>query len=498
MRHFDVLEQKRPVPVIHESADGVVVARLAFGVGSCDEPVTLAGITHLVEHLAVRGALPIALPHNATTADHVTVFEVQAATNDQALTALQRLADSIGCLLEASDADVAHERKVIAGEDRLRYHEQVASVHTVRFGPAGLGRAGAGSAAVAGITAAELRRWVADHFVAENAVVTVAGGVAPASAIDLRLPSGKPAGCVGNGTGSTRNRVLAESQLSGIAVSVVVAAPVARLLEAVVEHELFASLRITAGLAYAVEAHTLDVDRDRAVVGVVAETEPGDAGRAIDLVIETLHRLAAQGPSDATIAAIDTARALNHLDQAARADAAIWASMTEQLRGVGRAVRFDTAVSTVEVDELREALTRALSTLVVCIDEDAEVDLPTLAQRHGLSFRSSEPGRPVQQGLRLPKRSRSSYRDAFLPGWASVSVEIDGHELVIKPRGSAARVLDLSTAAVVGTRGDDGVTVVDADGNAFHVRADEWWRGPRLVESVIAATPAHLIRRFAD
>ncbi|WP_267422045.1 MULTISPECIES: insulinase family protein [unclassified Curtobacterium] len=498
MRHFDVLEQKRPVSVLHEPADGVVVARLAFGVGSCDEPVTVAGITHLVEHLAVRGALPIALPHNATTADHVTVFEVQATTTDQAMTALQRLADSIGGLLEVSDDDVTHERKILAGEDRLRYHEQVASVHTVRFGPAGLGRAGAGSAAVAATTAAELRRWVAERFVAENAVVTVAGGRAPASAIDLRLPSGEPAGPVGNGTGSTRDRVLAASQLSGIAASVVVAAPVARLLEAVVEHELFASLRITAGLAYAVEAHTLDVDRETAVVAVVAETESDDAARATDLVIETLHRVAAQGPSDQTIAAIDAARALNHLDQAARADALIWASMTERLRGVGRPVRFDTAVSTVEVDELRAALTPALSTLVVCVDEDAEVDLPTLAQRHGLSHRSSEPGRPLQQGVRLPKRSRNSYRDAFLPGWASVHVEIHGHELVIKPRGSEARILDLREAAVVGTRGDGGVTVVDADGNAFHVRADEWWRGPRFVKSVIAATPAHLIRRFAD
>ncbi len=49
-------------------------------------------------------------------------------------------------------------------------------------------------------------------------------------------------------------------------------------------------------------------------------------------------------------------------------------------------------------------------------------------------------------------------------------------------------MVDLAEAAVVGRRGDLGVTVVDGAGNTLHLRADEWWRGRRMVDAVVRAT----------
>lgn len=320
MPHRDVLPENLPVPVVHEPLDGVVTVRLAFGVGTCDEPVTLAGITHLVEHLAVRGALPIAAPLSATTHDRVTVFEVVSTTVADGLAELERIARAIGDLLSVSDDAVAHERKVLEREDGLRHHEQVPSIHTHRFGPAGPGRSDAGAAATAGISADEVQRWVTERFAAENAIVTVTGGDAAPASVHLPLPSGSAAGPIAPWAGPIHGRLLAASPLSGTAVSVLVRSDVALLLDAVLEDELFTALRIEAGLAYSVEGHVLDVDRDRAVVSVAADTDEGDVVAATDRILATLHRIAAEGPSPATVAEIDAARALNELDASARAD----------------------------------------------------------------------------------------------------------------------------------------------------------------------------------
>ncbi|SBN61761.1 hypothetical protein GA0004736_0652 [Curtobacterium sp. 9128] len=75
-------------------------------------------------------------------------------------------------------------------------------------------------------------------------------------------------------------------------------------------------------------------------------------------------------------------------------------------------------------------------------------------------------------------------------------VRLDGTDLVLLPRRGDARVIDLSGVSVVGTRGDDGLTIVDADGFVFQIRRDEWWQGRRLIAAVRSATPAELVRPF--
>jgi len=499
-----VPEQLRPVPTVHASAPGVVEARLAFGVGSCDEPVTLAGITHLVEHLAVRGALPITTWHNATTHDHVTFFEVTTETTDEALALLGRFAASVSALAETTDDTVVRERRVLEKEDRLRFHEQVASVHTARFGPAGPGRSGAGSAAVAGITAEEVRNWVAERFVAENAVVIVRGGTAPPEVIDLPLPAGRPgrpSTRIERWTGPMRRGALVESALGGTAASVVVPAEVAPLADAVIEHEVFDALRIEAALAYDVSSHTLDLDADTSVVAVTADGDDSDVEETTAAVVGVFRRLAEHGPSAATIARIDASRALNALYPSSGPDVTIWATMLRRLRGIGLAPSADSPVSPAELAQLREALEDAFPTLLVCVDRDADVDFAALARRHGLEHDDAKIGRPVPPRVWFPARpgrGRSTHRDRLLSGLATMHAEIVDHRLVLRPRGEESREVDLAQAAVVGRRGSEGVTIVDTQGDSFHIRAAEWWRGRRFVAAVLAATPDHLVRDFSS
>ena len=496
-RHYGVPETTPSVPVLHETAPGPVTARLLVGVGTCDEPVRLAGITHLVEHLSVRGALPLVAPHNAVTDDWVTVFEVTAPTTDGALDGLCRIASSIGDLAHVSDEDVERERKILAAEDRLRYSEQVPSIHTVRFGPTGPGRSGAGAAATHGLTAAEVRDWAQRWFVADNAVVTVVGGSAPAGRLAVRMPSGHAAGPVPRWDGPTDGGVLHGSGLGGVAASVVVPSGSALLLEAVLEHEVFDDLRIGAALSYAVDSHTVDVDAERAAVGVVVDPAADDVVATIELLTSTLRRVAEQGPAATTIARIDAARALNDMDATVRADHALSVTALQRLRGL-RSPMPDGPVTDREQADLRASLRAALPGLVICVDDDLEVELVDVAARVGLRHVEPSIGRPIDEVEPTPPSTRgTTYRDAFVPAWAGMRVQVQGSSLVLRPRGEVARVIDLMTAAVIGVRGDEGVTVVDAAGGLFQIRTAEWWRGARLVEAVRTAAPADVVRQYS-
>jgi hypothetical protein len=46
--------------------EGLCTGTLIFGVGMRNEPPTLAGVTHLVEHLLLRMVQPVTVPHGGT------------------------------------------------------------------------------------------------------------------------------------------------------------------------------------------------------------------------------------------------------------------------------------------------------------------------------------------------------------------------------------------------------------------------------------------------
>lgn len=495
-----VPEQTHAVPIVHAPAAGPVVARLVLGVGTCDEPVTVAGVAHLVEHLVVRAALPIAAPHNAVTQDWVTAFEIVAATTEDALGHIRRFADAVQAVLDTSEETVERERRILAREDRLRYDEMVPSVHTARFGPAGPGRSGAGAAPVAGVTPAEVREWVEQHLVAGNAIVTLAGGTLPSATVDLALPPGPPAAPMPSWTGPMRTAALVESPLGGLAASVVVPDHVAPLLEAVLEHEVFDALRMDAGLAYAVDSHSVALDPERTVVVVTADADEADTEAAATIVVETLRRLASSGPDATTIARVDAARAVNAADEVFRADVTVTAAALTHLRGLPAPPPADGPVTQHELDDLRGALRDALGTLVLCVDQDADDDFAALAARHGLAHVDGSAGEPAPERVWFPPRpgaGRSVHRTALLPAFADAHLEIVDTRITLRVRGRPSRMIDLAEAAVVGRRGDLGVTVVDGTGNTMQLRADEWWRGRRTVAAVVRATPPHLLRDFS-
>jgi hypothetical protein len=72
------------IPSHSVDGGGVNTGTLVFGVGFRNEPATLAGITHLVEHALLRMVQPVTLPHGGTVQMDSVEFYASGDADDVA------------------------------------------------------------------------------------------------------------------------------------------------------------------------------------------------------------------------------------------------------------------------------------------------------------------------------------------------------------------------------------------------------------------------------
>jgi predicted Zn-dependent peptidase len=169
------------------------------GVGARDEPAELSGISHFLEHLlfkgtATRSAIDISQAVdrlggdiNAFTSKEYTAYYCRVPARHSPIGI-----ELVGDVLTAAalrDSDVESERQVILEELAMDDDSPEDVVHrefgAAVFGDHPLGRDTAGDrASVRGLTADDVRRFYADHYVTANTVVAVAGAVDPDEVID--------------------------------------------------------------------------------------------------------------------------------------------------------------------------------------------------------------------------------------------------------------------------------------------------------------------------
>jgi predicted Zn-dependent peptidase len=197
--------------VVHRLPSGLTVAvepmsstRTAsigvwIGVGARDEPESIAGVSHFLEHLLFKGtesrsAIDISQAVdrvggdiNAYTAKEYTTYYCRVPAR-----AVELGVDLLGDVLTLPalrDADVESERHVILDELAMDDDSPEDVAHRVFaeqvFGGHALGRETAGErASVTSITADDVRDFFGRHYRAGNAVVAVAGAVDPDHVIE--------------------------------------------------------------------------------------------------------------------------------------------------------------------------------------------------------------------------------------------------------------------------------------------------------------------------
>ena len=188
--------------VVTEAMPGVRSASIGVwvGVGSRDEAPTLSGASHFLEHLLFKGtptrsALDISVEldevggeFNAFTAKEYTCFHARVLDED-----LPLAVDVLGDMITSSTItaeDVEAEREVIL--DEIAMHDDdpddvVSNLYAeTAWSSSPLGRPIAGTASsIRTLTRAQIRRYYASRYTADNMVVAVAGNVEHTSVVRL-------------------------------------------------------------------------------------------------------------------------------------------------------------------------------------------------------------------------------------------------------------------------------------------------------------------------
>ncbi len=295
-------------------------------VGSRDEPESLAGAAHFLEHLLFKGGAGRDARALAQAMDRLggqfNAFTSREHTCFHARTLAEHFADGVGLLAEMvlhaslRPEDVERERQVILAELAMVADDpgEVADELFARalWGEHPLGRPQAGTVAgVRAFDATAARAFYAEHYVGRRCVVAVAGGIDPERAIDVvsRVFAGMAAGRprpprARAHPGARRLRLVRRTEQA----HVVLGAPgpalsdparySVELLTSVLggspSSRLFQAVREERGLCYDVGAVPAAYTDAGEVVAFLA-APPGRAREALAVALAEVRRLQAEG-----------------------------------------------------------------------------------------------------------------------------------------------------------------------------------------------------------
>ena len=288
------------VPVFTAPGPERVTAALVFGVGIRDETFATAGVTHLVEHLAM-GTLPKShLQCNAMVDVDLTVFYATGRPD-----AVRGFLDAIcRAISDLPTERIALEIGVLQAENCAGAHPTVAALLGARYGIRGPGlTVAAQGAGPQYLTADVVRNHARTWFVRDNAVLWWHGALP--EDLTLALPSGprpvRPApeprwqqgpfwaqGPVFDGAG-----LLLEGAPRDPALAVGVK---------VLEERLGDIARHARGLSYSAGVEFVNTAPDRRDIALYVDAREGQAGEVGRILWEQFWTLSGQGPSAEEIA----------------------------------------------------------------------------------------------------------------------------------------------------------------------------------------------------
>jgi hypothetical protein len=112
MRQMVTQSSHNAIPAYSVDRSGIFTGSLMFGVGFRDEPVTLAGITHLVEHAVLRLVQPVTLWHGGSV--QMDSVEFYACGEPDAVAGyLNAIAAAVSGFTAVREEDLALEKAIM-------------------------------------------------------------------------------------------------------------------------------------------------------------------------------------------------------------------------------------------------------------------------------------------------------------------------------------------------------------------------------------------------
>ncbi|MBY8873767.1 insulinase family protein [Micromonospora sp. PLK6-60] len=284
IRQFDV----DGVPTLLAPTGGPMRAGLVFRVGTADETLARAGITHLLEHLALASLSEVDYHYNGATGSVFTYFHMQGSEPDIArfLTAVcQHLHQPPLQRLEM-------EKDILRTEWSTRTPGAMDSVPLWRHGARDHGLASYPEFGLGMLGPDDLRNWAARYFTRENAVLWIAGDRVPAG-LRLALPGGhrQPVPAPSSALPETPAYFVGPGR--AVALDAVVRRRTAgSVFAGVLERELFRALRQEGGFCYTATAGYEPRGDGYATVRGLADALPDKQDAVLGGFVDVLAKLA--------------------------------------------------------------------------------------------------------------------------------------------------------------------------------------------------------------
>ncbi|MFD3796651.1 M16 family metallopeptidase [Streptomyces californicus] len=291
-----------PTLLAPTSGGGPVVAGLFFRVGAADETLATAGLTHLVEHLALHRHGVSDLHYNGSTAATHTHFVV-SGTAEEVVAYLNGVCAS---LRDLPVERLATEREILRTEQAGRGRGPNHQLPLWRYGARGYGLASYPEYGTLHLTADAVRAWASTWFTRDNAVLWIASDTVPAG-LDLTLPAGRRQPLPEPTSALPVTPAYLTGGSGGVVLDGIVRRSTAAVLFAeVLSRALFTDLRQKGGYSYTADCGYQPRDRDHATLTAFADALPQKQDAVVGGFIDVLARLRA-GTIDQ--AELDSARA---------------------------------------------------------------------------------------------------------------------------------------------------------------------------------------------
>ncbi|NIH85078.1 M16 family metallopeptidase [Amycolatopsis granulosa] len=312
------------VPVFWTGQPGRLSASLLFGVGLAHETFLETGVTHLVEHLAMRRVRTSRYDNNATTGVLCTSFDVSSAP-ETVTGHLRRVCES---LADLDTGPLRLERGVLLAEERGTDGPGVTAwlPSALWFGNRAFGLAGNVQLAAVNAGPQQVRDWCARWFHRGNAALVLSGP--PPAGLTLPLRDGPPRQPVEVPPFDLPTPAYTTIPNGVVGCALVDWTAETACAAGVLIHRLTDRLRHLEGLVYDIAFDHQMVGPRRAALGFGADVPDQHAARVADAIRTELAELGRGGPTEEELA----------VDRAGLAE-----EIAEREFGVSRA--FDAAMS---------------------------------------------------------------------------------------------------------------------------------------------------------
>ncbi|SDS34825.1 M16 family metallopeptidase [Actinoplanes derwentensis] len=233
------------VPAIFSPSTGPTRAGLVFRVGFADETLPRAGITHLLEHLALHRIGREYHSNGTTTVEH-TSFHMQGSNGD----VVAFLTGVCAALTDLPMDRMPVEKDLLRAEAARRRPSVYERMALWRHGAVDYGVSGYPETGLAAITENDLREWAARYFTRDNAVLWVTGPAVP-EGLRLALPAGQRRPCPQPSSALPVTPAWFGGTGDAVAWSTVVPhSPAAEVFADLLERSMFRDLRTVGGISY--------------------------------------------------------------------------------------------------------------------------------------------------------------------------------------------------------------------------------------------------------